>query len=317
MSEIETSSNSPETSSEDTSNVAEATEESQAISADENEEHAAIEAAAKEPKKEEKKPVETPSSKKKFKLKVYGKEIEDELDFENEEEIKKRLQKAHSFDKAAAEKAELEKGIQQLVELIKSDPRKVLSHPDIGVDLKAFAQQILEEQELENQKTPEQKALEAAQRELEELRNKQKTAEEERQAAERKRLEDEFEQKITTDIKSALETVKLPYSPRAVKYMAEYMELALQNDIELSATDVAPLVKEQMRRDFNELLRVAPDELLSEFFDKDINSRLQQQRVAKVKKPVETVNSIKPTGNKPKETTQTSKPKTIAEWLRG
>lgn len=252
----------------------------------------------------------------KFKLKVNGEEFEEELDLNDEKELTKRFQLAKAAQRSMNEKANMEKGLAQLIDLIKSDPARVLSHPDIGVDVKAFAQQILQQQLEEEQKSPEQREKEKLEAELKELREKYENEKKQKEQDEFIRLQNEQEEKLSNDIIGALETVKLPNSPRAVKYMAEYMAMALEQGIDVSAADIAPLVKQKMVDEYKEMMRIAPDEILEQFIDKDTETRLQKRRVSKMKQPPkDNVANIKQSAGPKPESKEPVKKKTISEFL--
>lgn len=251
---------------------------------------------------------------KKFKLKVDGEEFEEEIDMNDEKEIVKRLQLAKVASKRMSEKANLEKGLEQFIDLIRKDPMKVLSHPDIGVDVKKFAQEIMDRDLEEQKKSPEQKEKEKLEAELKELREKYENDKKAKEQEEFARLQAEQEEKLTNDIQSALSAEKLPASPRAVKYMAEYMAMALEQGIDVTAAQVAPLVKQKMVEDYKELLKLAPDEVLEQFIDKDLESRLQKKRVAAIKKVPETTNAVKEIGKKAADEAPKKK-RTITSFL--
>jgi len=235
---------------------------------------------------------------KKYKLKVDGREEDFEIDLNNDEEVRKHLQMSKVGNKRMQEKAELEKGMGKFFDLLKADPESVLSHPEIGVDLKEFAQRILDKQSLEDAKTPEQKEIEKYKKELEEFKKAQETDKKAKEESDLKRLEDAQEKQLIGEFKDAFESVKLPYSPRAVKYMAEYMQIAHNENLPLTAAEVAPLVKSQMMRDYQEMLRSAPDEMLEEFIGKENSSRMHKNRVSKTKATPPTASSVQATGNK-------------------
>lgn len=254
---------------------------------------------------------------KKFKYKADGEEFEEEIDLNNEEELKKRLGLSKVSQKRMAETAELRNKVSTLIEILKSDPRSVLSHPDIGVDIIDFAKKVLAEQEAEDKKSPEQREKEKIEKELKELREKIENEKKEKEKQELEKLQAEQEEKITQDIVSALEEIKIPSSPAAIMKMAQYMAMAMEHGIEVSAKDIAPLVKQQMRKEYTEMLRTAPDDLLEEFIDKDIEMRLQKKRVAKIKKAPETANNVKPTAQTPTKESKKEDKVPINKWLMG
>ena len=115
-------------------------------------------------------PKETPAQaaarKKKFQVKTNGKAREVEVDLDNEEEIKRYIEKAYGADEKFQEAAMTRKQAEALIELLKTDPRKILSHPDLGIDVKALAHQIINEELEEMAKSPEQKRLEEMEKSL-------------------------------------------------------------------------------------------------------------------------------------------------------
>ena len=254
----------------------------------------------------------------KYQLKLGGKTKEVELDLNDRNAVTAYLQKAEMFNSKSQESADLRKGLEQFVDLIRKDPSRVLSHPDINVDLKKFAQEIISRDLQEQQKSPEQREKERLEIELKELRDHYENDKKQKEQEEFSRLQSEQEEKITNDVMAALESVKLPKNNRAVRYMAEYMALALENGIDVSANDVAPLVKTKMREEYAELLRSSPDDLLEQFIDKDMETRLQKRRVAKLKAaPPAPISQVKPTGssNKKPEANGNIKKKTITDFL--
>lgn len=264
------------------------------------------------------KPVEEMTKKelKEYKLKLNGKEKVVKFDPYNDEEVVRYLQKAEAADAKFREAAELRKSAEQFIEILRKDPRRVLSDPNIGIDVKEFAKQIINEEIEDMQKTPEQKEKEKLQREIEELKEKQKLEAEERQTKEFMRLQEEAEHKLDNDITQALEMGGLPKTARTVKTMAEMMMLALQNDIDLSPQDLVPLVKKQTLSEFKEMLSSSNDDVLEEFL-KDHLPRLRKRQASKAKEAIKTANSVKPTGNATtSKPTEAEKKQTLTQWLR-
>lgn len=110
-----------------------------------------------------KKAPELPSTKKKFNLKVDGKDEQLELDLANEEELKKHLQMSRAAQKRMQQFSEYEKGVKGLFETLKNDPLKVLSDPRLGIPdavRKKLAESIINNEIEEMQKSPEQRKRE-------------------------------------------------------------------------------------------------------------------------------------------------------------
>lgn len=233
--------------------------------------------------------IEAKKTLKKLTLKIDGKEYEEELPFEipdNPESIewmRRELQMGRMGQKRAQEKAALEKDVLQFIEDLKKNPRKALSDPTIGMDLKKFAADIIEEEIENSKKSPEQLKYEEAQRELKDLkeqREKEKMTAEQR---EQERMREHYFQEYETQLLKALETNAIPKSSQAIKKFADYMETAIGANKDVSINDLVPLVQEELRSDLKGHLDALPDDQLEDFIGKDIINRLRKKNVAKVK----------------------------------
>lgn len=265
----------------------------------------------KEEKKEEPK-----SSKKKYRLKVDKVEEDFEFDPSNDEEVKKHLQMSRASQKRMAEAAEVRNAAMQFIDELKKNPRKVLADPNIGVDLKKFAEEIINDHIKDLEKSPEQREKEALQKELEDLKKQAKDKTEAAQKAEFAKLQLEQEHTLSTQIEAALDVGGLPKHPRTVKAMAEMMMIALQNDIDLSPQDIAPIVKNNTLGEFKEIVQALSDDQLEDFLGKEILGRLTKKRVAKAKSN-QTVNNVQSTGsNKKVEKEEPAKKQTIRDFLK-
>src|SRR5690606_30231940 len=131
--------------------------------------------------------------------------------------------KAMAADEKFQEAAMTRKQAEQLVTLLRENPLAVLKHPELGLDVKALATQILNQELDEMQKSPEQKKLEEMERQLKDREELLKKIEEEKRQAEMSRLQAEAYQQIDEDITNALSNTDLPKSPYVVKRIADAM----------------------------------------------------------------------------------------------
>jgi hypothetical protein len=250
--------------------------------------------------------------KKKFQLKVDG-EVEDfEIDLANEEEVKKQLQLARAAQKRMKESTELRKAVEEFIEETKKNPRNIMKQ--LGINEKELAQMIMNEELAELEKSPEQKEIERLQKQLEEIQNTKKKEEEDRKKSDFERMKQEAEQRIETDISSALESGGLAKTPYTVKKMAEIMYIALENDIDLKPNDVIPILRRQMESDFKEFFAATNDDQLEEFL-KDQLPRIRKRSVAKAKE-ASVVKNVKEPAMSPGKPEEIKK-MTISDFLKG
>lgn len=242
---------------------------------------------------------------KKLKLKVDGKEFEEEVNLDDDEYLTKQFQLAKAAQKRMSEKAELEKEIHHFLTELRKNPRKVLSDPNLGVDIKAIAAQIIEEEIANAQKSPEQLEKEKIEAELRALKEEREKEREESRVKELNRLQEQEFQRYDMLVSDALEKSDLPKTPFVVKKMADYMLLGLEKGLSLEPKDVIDLIRDDIQGDIKEMFSVMPLEVVEQIIGKEIIDKLRKKRVAAAKQtPPPPVNkSIVDTGeaNKPKE----------------
>lgn len=226
---------------------------------------------------------------KKLKIKYNGKEMEEELPFEipDDENAIKYMQKQLQLSKMAQVKAQeaatLQQEVAEFIQMLRSNPKKALSDPAIGLDIKELARQVIEE-EIENaQKSPEQLEREKLQAELQAIKDEREKERTEAQRREQERLQEQEYERYDMLMTKAIEKSDLPKSPYVVKKMADYMLLALDNNIELTPDDVLPLVRTEIENDIKDMFSVMPEEVIESLIGKDKMSKLRKRNLAKAK----------------------------------
>jgi len=250
-----------------------------------NTEEAAMDAAGlDEEQKEEVRKI------KKLTLKVNGKEYEEELPFEIDdnpeviEYMKRQLQMAKFGQTKAQDYSKLENDIGSFFEALKTDPRKVLSDPSIGLDLKELARMVIEEEIEQAQKSPElieKEQLEARLREMEKEREDEKELY--RQQELERATQQEF-QRYDMLMDKALKDADLPKSPYIVKKMADYMISGISKGMDIQPSDVVDIVKEEMHNDLKEMFAAMPADMLNQLIGNDSYDKVRKYRVSKARK---------------------------------
>lgn len=286
-------------SEEYTSDAAPATSTEATDASAENEELQAGEETEEQEQQEELPKKVIQDLKKKYNLKVNNKMKELELDLGNDAEVQKYLQKALAADEKFEEAANIKKGFAQLIEQIKTNPLAILSHPDIGVDIKALATQVLAQEMEDMEKSPEQKRIEELERKLMEREEHDKQAEEEKRSAEMSRMEHQAVEELDNQITQALDKSELPRSPYVVKRIADTMLNAIRmgyNDV--TVDQIMPFVEEQVVSEIQALFDAAPEQTSRKLMEKFVGKKnLDRYRKSGISKPKPTtLNSVQDTG---------------------
>lgn len=280
----------------------------------ENEEVAEV--SAQTGKTEAKKTAEIKKELKKLKIKFNGKEEDVEFDPTDDEYLTKQFQLAKLGQTKSHDYSKLEKEVDQFINLLKTNPRAILSDPTIGIDLKKFASEIIDEEIQNSAKSPEQKERERLEGELKALKDEQKRKDEEFKTKEFERMQQSALQQYDNQIHEALQASNVPKNAYTIKKIADYMLLGLQNGMDVTAADVLPLVQQEIQSDIKELFGVMPDEVLEQLIGKDVIGRLRKKSIAKAKAtpvPVKKTPDVSKFARKPAPAPQQKK--TIRELL--
>lgn len=196
------------------------------------------------------------------------------------DELKKGYQARQVSAKRFEEAARVMKNAQRFIQLLKQDPAQVLPH--LGIDPKAWAKQyILKEIELA-QMSPEEKKYHDAMEKMKALEDEKKQREEADTAAKEAELRKHFDTEYTKDIIAGLESVGLPRTPATVKRIAYYLHEGLKRGLRLKAAQVAPLVRDDYKREMQELFGALPEKELLNVVGEDFAGKVRKVDLARL-----------------------------------
>lgn len=227
-----------------------------------------------EEKKEEEKKEEVQKLLRKFKLKVDGQEIEEEIDLNNEEALIKELQLAKAAKKRMAEAQEAKRKAYEIMQSIDQDPANLLKR--LGPKGYELAEQMLIEKMQDEMLTPEQKQLKQMERELAKYKEQEKLIKEQEEAQRQQALEAQQAEHYQKTIIEALEKSGLPKTPDAVKRMAFLLHKNLDLGLDLTATELAEEAKKEYRMSIQQLAKDATPEQLINLLDPEILKKLRK-----------------------------------------
>lgn len=213
-----------------------------------------------------------PAEKRKYKLKVDGQELEEEL---SDEEIGVRLQKARAADKRMQESAEVRKAARQLLEDIRKDPWAVLSSPEFGVNLEEIAEQRLAEKYKAELMTEEQRKAFELQKQVEAYQKQEQYRKDAETKAKREQMEREVYAKEEKRFMEAAEKHGLPKDLRTLALMAEVALANHEYGIELSPEQIAMEVNSRLEQPLETVRKLKGDALLKRLGDSVVQEVLR------------------------------------------
>lgn len=247
----------------------------------------------------------------KYSMKVNNKTREINVDLNDDKQVQNYIQRALAADERFEEAATIRKQAETLVNLLKTDPLKILSHPELGLDVKALAQKVLTQEIEDMKKSPEQRRIEELENKLKEKEDRQRQLEDEKHSAERAKLEEVAFQELDDQISTALSSSDLPKSPYVVKRVADAMIEAVNlGYTDVTVDQILPFVEGQITEEFQRMFEAAPDQTAEKLMEKVVGKknldRYRKTKIGKVKKTANS-NSVKDTGSKDTQTTKKTK----------
>lgn len=256
---------------------------------------------------------------KQLKLKFNGKESVEELPFEIDEDQQdwyvRQLQKAKLADHKANEYSQLEREVGAFIKELRTNPKKALANPAIGLDIKELAASILQEEIERSQKSPEQLRAEEAEAKLQELMSEREREKYELEQKQLEMLTEREYERYDNLMSSAIESSDLPKSPYVVKKMTEYMMMAIENGIDVEPKDVIPMIREEIHDDIRQMFGQMPAEIIEQIIGKDTLGKLKSRRVAAAKPPVPVKSAVKDVAQSTETKKETQKKQTMRDFF--
>src|SRR5690606_35746702 len=118
------------------------------------------------------------------------------------------------------------------------NPKKALSNPLVGVDVKQLAAQILQEEIEQSQKSPEQIERERLEAELREIKEEREREKERQKQLELQMLEERELERYDNLISEAISASDLPKSPYVIKKMTDLLIMGIDAGLQVTPKDI-------------------------------------------------------------------------------
>lgn len=241
-----------------------------------------------EDKKDEK---PEPDAKRKYSIKVNGKEQDVEL---TDQEVIRYVQKSQASDAAFREASAIKQQSLQFIEMLKKDPRSVLDHKSFGHDTRKLAETWLSEAIEDELADPRDKEVRQLKKQLVEREEIEKKFKQEQTKVREDGLRQKYQADIQKDIVEAMKDSGLPKTSRTISRIAYYMQQGLRRQVNLAPKDVIDLVKRDYTEDIKELFGSLEGDALLERVGKETTEKIRKHQVNKLKdNPLKEVKAVK------------------------
>ena len=214
------------------------------------------------------------------KVVVDGEELVVSLD-----EMDKGYQTARSSTKRYQEAAQLKKEADEYNKRLLENPIEVLAEKMSTEQIREITEAFLVKQLEEEALSPEQLQARNEKAELEILRKEKAELEEQSKSKELEAQTSHAADVYEKQFISALDEINLPKNPTTVKRMAIHMQDALNNGYELSASQAARMVQEDLQTDLTSLYGALEPERLASLLGKDVVEKVGKYRASQLKNP--------------------------------
>ena len=226
---------------------------------------------------------------KKYSYKVDGKEFEKELNFKNEDDIIKLIQMAEMGNKRAEETASLKKTdlqrnaeLEKFLEQLNVNTAATLSK--LGIDVKKLSDELMDQEIEDLELTDEQREIKALQKQLSEKDAQEKEAKEIAEKDKFEAAQNKYAAEWEKELIDSISESELPNNTETVSRMTRLMRVGVENGINLSFKDIAPLVREEMNSDIQAMIGKMPIEVIEKLLGEDklntISSNVKTKKIA-------------------------------------
>jgi len=245
----------------------------------------------------------------KERLKVNGEEIE--VDYET---MKRDYQLRKASDKKFMEASNKEKQVMEFINALRSNPKALLKNPNLGIDIRTVAEEILAEHLEEDMMDPRDRELKKYKQMIAEREEQERIAREEQEQQRVSELKEKYALDYSNQIVETLKSSGLPKTEHTVKRMAYYMHQAVSNGYDLKPQDLAELVRQDYINEHKSLYGAMDEDVLMKMLDSDVIKKIRKAE----QKRLNSGNLPKTPKNQPdviiKKKSPQSKKMSVQEW---
>jgi len=245
----------------------------------------------------------------KFKVKING--AEQEVD---EGELIRGYSHQQAANKAMQEGKRALKQAEQLVNMLKDKGQLFNVIKELGHDPRQLTEEYLVKQLEEEMLDPKDRAIRERDQRIKDFEEKEKRELEKISQQRHEELKQKFAQQYNQEFVQALQAEKLPPTKVTVAEMARYISRASKVGFEMSATEAAQLVRQDIVDRQKRIIADADPETLINLFGKEVVDKIRQHDLAKLKSPERFLQSPVEQGEPRKQVN--NQKTTRQEWLR-
>lgn len=226
-----------------------------------------------------------PQEVRKMKLKLDGRDVE-----LPESEVIAGYQRESVANQRFQEAAQMRKEAEQILQFAKQNPKEFFQKT--GLNARQWAEEYLIQELQTEAMSPEQRKARENEEKIRMYENEKKQAADSQRQEQMKRLEAEHAKNYDLMFTQALHESGLPKTQFTVKRMAELQLINIKNKYELSASQLAKLVREDYANEQKSLLSAFDGDQLMEFLGADTVKKLSKAQIAKLKNKIQSPGSV-------------------------
>lgn len=214
----------------------------------------------------------------KEKLKVNGEEIE--VDYET---MKRDYQIRKASDKKFHEASMKEKRVEEFLNILKTDPKKILMNKNLGLDVRQLAEEILVEHLQDEMMDPKDRELNKYKKQLADIEENERSRRQKMESEQAQELREKYSENYSNEIVDALKIGNLPKTQHTVRRMAHYMQQALKQGYDVKAKDVVDLVRNDYINEQKFLFSEMNEDVLADILGEENVKKIRRYEAKRLK----------------------------------
>lgn len=212
------------------------------------------------------------------KLKIKGKEIE-----VDEDKYHQYAQKGAAATEAWQEAARMKREAEAFFQKLRTNPKEILTDPNIGFDIKQIAKDIIWEEMQDAKLSPEEKARRDELKELQELREKEKARREQEEQSKHAELKQRYSEDYDRKLTETLSKAGLPKTTGTVRRMTDYMLQDIRNGVYRDPSDYVDVVRQDYISDISEMFGQLPGDAILKLIGEPVAKKMREADLARLK----------------------------------
>jgi len=176
-----------------------------------------------------------------------------------------------------------EKRVEEFLNILKTDPKKILMNKNLGLDVRQLAEEILVEHLQEEMLDPKDREINKYKKQLADMEEGEKNKRQKFESEQAQELREKYSENYSNEIVDALKIGNLPKTQHTVRRMAYYMQQAVKQGYDVKAKDVVDLVRNDYISEQKFLFSEMNEDVLADILGEENVKKIRRYEAKRLK----------------------------------